>query len=73
MNGNAIANNQKFSAPAVHPALKKHSEMFKNPRIIKVTDRVYVGFGFAVANMIMVEDMKRNMHEIGDRPIKSKT
>ena len=47
-----------ISAPLVHPALKKHDEMFENPRVIKVTDHVYVGFGYAIANMIMVEGKK---------------
>jgi len=45
----------KLSVPRVHPALQKHSEMFKTSRIIKVTDYVYVAFNYAIANMIMIE------------------
>ena len=47
----------EISFPPVHSALQEHSKMFENPRIIKVTEHVYVGVNFAIANMIMVEGM----------------
>lgn len=39
----------------VHPALKKHADSLTPPQVIKVRDHVYVAFGYALANMILIE------------------
>ena len=39
--------------------IKKHSELYGNAHVIKVTQHVYVAVGFALANMIMIEGEKK--------------
>ena len=46
---------QENTAPPVQPALQAHADMLSKPEVIKVTDHVYVAFGYALANMIMIE------------------
>ena len=45
------------TTPPVHPALLEHSKKFEISKVIKVTEHVYVGFNYAIANMIMVEGL----------------
>ena len=47
-----------MAAPPVPPALQEHADELNQSEIIKVTDHIYVAYGYALANMIMIEGVK---------------
>ena len=49
---------KNVNAPTASEAIsiiKKHHERYGSPQIIKVMEHVYVGVGYAVANVILIE------------------
>lgn len=51
----AITYDMTSSAVAAHDG--KHVEIFKEPKVIKVTEGVYVAVGFALGNSILIEGL----------------